>query len=152
MVHSAIVTDRDLAVRVVGQGLVPERTTLDEVMSTDIATLSPEDSQADAIRLMYRRKVRRIPLTDGGRLVGMVTLDDLLLDVVLESVVRRLTPDEADDLIAQLPSLPQPALEALPPGPDKSIASLARASTIAGASACSASGAASFTTLREPAR
>lgn len=47
MVHSAIVTDRDLAVRVVGQGLVPERTTLDEVMSTDIATLSPEDSQAD---------------------------------------------------------------------------------------------------------
>src|SRR5512146_2732693 len=61
---AGIVTDRDLAVRVVGQGLVPERTTLDEVMSTDIATLSPEDSQADAIRLMYRRKVRRIPLTD----------------------------------------------------------------------------------------
>lgn len=183
---AGIVTDRDLAVRVVGQGLVPERTTLDEVMSTDIATLSPEDSQADAIRLMYRRKVRRIPLTDGGRLVGMVTLDDLLLDeaapldrlaavveaqigpggpaapprasgwrrsaaraeatyarllsqvrssaeletadeaetaleVVLESVVRRLTPGEADDLIAQLPSLLQPALEALPPGPDKSI-------------------------------
>ena len=43
------------------------------------------------------------------------------LDVVLKSVVRRLTDGEAKDLIAQLPSLLQPTLQALPPGPDKLI-------------------------------
>jgi uncharacterized protein (DUF2267 family) len=43
------------------------------------------------------------------------------LGIVLDSLVRRLTPDEAEDLIAQLPSLLQPALYALPLGPDKII-------------------------------
>jgi uncharacterized protein (DUF2267 family) len=43
------------------------------------------------------------------------------LDVVLTSLVRRLIPQEAKDLNAQLPSLLQPALQALPPGPDKAI-------------------------------
>jgi uncharacterized protein (DUF2267 family) len=43
------------------------------------------------------------------------------LEVVLNSLVRRLTPEEAKDLIAQLPSLMQPTLYALPPGPDKLI-------------------------------
>jgi len=181
-----IVTDRDLAVRVVGRGLDPKATTISEVMSTGVATLAPTDSQARAIRLMQTRKVRRIPLVEGERLVGIVTLDDLLLDeaapidrltaiiqaqigeggpaessrsparkrsaaraeatyrrlvnqlqadagidaaaeaeaaleVVLDSIVRRLTPDEADDLISQLPSLLQPTLHAAPPGPDKTV-------------------------------
>jgi uncharacterized protein (DUF2267 family) len=175
-----IMTDRDLAVRVLGRGLDPNTTTLGEVMTTGVATLAPTDTQSDALRLMQRRNVRRIPLVEGERFVGMVTLDDLLLDeaapidrlaaiveaqigeggpavparrrstaraeatygrminqlradaaletaeqaeialeVVLESIVRRLTPDEADDLIAQLPSLLQPMLRAAPPGPDK---------------------------------
>jgi uncharacterized protein (DUF2267 family) len=43
------------------------------------------------------------------------------LEVVLTSLVRRLTPGEAEDLIAQLPSLLQPTLRALPSGPDKGI-------------------------------
>jgi CBS domain-containing protein/uncharacterized protein (DUF2267 family) len=181
-----IVTDRDLTVRVVGQGLDPKTTPLADVMTTPVLTLSPRDSQSDAIQLMQERNVRRIPLVEGKRFVGMVTLDDLLLDeaapldqlaaivqaqigegglppsprtpamrrraaraeatygrllnqlradaalenaedaetaldVVLKSVVRRLTPGEAKDLIAQLPSLLQPTLLALPPGPDKSI-------------------------------
>jgi CBS domain-containing protein/uncharacterized protein (DUF2267 family) len=181
-----IATDRDLSVRVVGRGLDPKTTTLAEVMTTPVLTLSPSDTQADAIRLMQQRNIRRVPLTDGERLVGMVTLDDLLLDegapleqlaaivqaqlgeggpaasarsparmrsaaraaatfgrvlnglradadlataeqaetaleVVLTSLVRRLTPDEAKDLIAQLPSLLQPRLQAQLPGPDKGI-------------------------------
>jgi len=43
------------------------------------------------------------------------------VEIVLGSIVRRLTPNEAKDLISQLPSLLQPTLRALPPGPDKSI-------------------------------
>jgi CBS-domain-containing membrane protein len=153
-----IVTDRDLTIRVVGQGLDPKTTLLKEVMTTPVATLSAADSQSDAIRLMQERNLRRIPLVEGERLVGMVTAASLrtpamerraaraeatlrrvlnqlrtnaslesveeaatAFDIVLSSLVRRLTPGEAKDLIAQLPSLLQPNLYALPPGPDKLI-------------------------------
>ena len=49
-------------------------------MTTPVATLAPTDSQDDALRLMEQRNVRRIPLVEAGRLVGIVTLDDLVLD------------------------------------------------------------------------
>src|ERR1043165_7245048 len=75
-----IVTDRDLTVRVVGRGLDPKTTQLREVMTTPVITLSLRDGQDDAIRMMQERNVRRIPLVERGRFVGMVTLDDLLLD------------------------------------------------------------------------
>jgi uncharacterized protein (DUF2267 family) len=53
--------------------------------------------------------------------LGSVDQAETALDVVLAALVRRLTPDEAKDLIAQLPSLLQPRLRAQPPGPDKLI-------------------------------
>ena len=75
-----LVTDRDLTVRVLGQGLDPRATTLADVMTSPVATLSPTDSQSDAIRLMQQRNIRRIPLVETERIVGIVALDDLLLD------------------------------------------------------------------------
>lgn len=179
-----ILTDRDLAIRVLGRGLDPHTTTIGEVMTTNVASLAPTDTQASAIRLMQKRNIRRIPIVEGERLVGIVTLDDLLLDeaapidrlaaiveaqigeggpaatarsparrrsaaraeatyrrlvnqirtdtgleeegqsesaldIILDALVRRLTPGEAEDLIAQLPSLLQPSLYALPSGPDR---------------------------------
>jgi uncharacterized protein (DUF2267 family) len=192
-----MVTDRDLAIRVVGKGLDPRTTLLRDIMTTPVVTLAPEESEADAIRLMCHRGVRRIPLVEDGRLAGMVTLDDLVLSesvslddvaaviesqigergpapsrrspaarrraararatygrlrnqikaeaaleqpeqadaalaIVLESLVKRLTLDDAEGFIAQLPSLIQPRLRALPPGPDKSITRAAIESELAG--------------------
>lgn len=75
-----IVTDCDLAVSVVGRGLDPTATLLADVMTSPVAVFSPRDSQHDAVRLMQERNVRRIPLVEGERLVGTVTLDDLFLD------------------------------------------------------------------------
>lgn len=49
-------------------------------MTTPVATLAPTDSQSAAIRLMQERNIRRIPLVEADRAVGIVTLDDLLLD------------------------------------------------------------------------
>lgn len=90
---AGLVTDRDLALRVVGAGLDPKTTTLGEVMTTAAATLPIDADQVDAVRLMKERNVRRIPLLEGKRVVGIVTLDDLLLDEAapleeLASVVR----------------------------------------------------------------
>ena len=75
-----IVTDRDLAMRVVAEGRDPRKTTLREVMSPRVATLGPGDSVADALRVMQERRLRRIPLVERGRAIGMVTLDDLILE------------------------------------------------------------------------
>src|SRR4029078_11426279 len=75
-----MVTDRDLAVRVLGPGLDARTTALAAVMTTPVTTLSPADSQSQAIQLMQQRSIRPIPLVEAGRLVGIVTLDDLLLD------------------------------------------------------------------------
>src|SRR5690606_38199322 len=75
-----IVTDRDLAIRVVGQALDPKTTPISAVMTSPVITLPVRDSQSDAIRLMQQRGVRPIPIVEGERLVGIVTLDDLMLD------------------------------------------------------------------------
>lgn len=86
LIHSrrkvtGIVTDRDLMVKVVGQGLDARNTPLRDIMTSPVITLSPADSQAEALRLMRERNVRRIPLVDeNGAAVGIVTLDDLILD------------------------------------------------------------------------
>jgi uncharacterized protein (DUF2267 family) len=74
-----------------------------------------------------RRRAARAQATYGRLLnrlraeTGLATSEEAetALEVVIGSLVRRLTPGEADDLIAQLPSLLQPTLRALPPGPDK---------------------------------
>ncbi|KAA1261994.1 CBS domain protein [Rubripirellula obstinata] len=70
----------DLAVRVVGRGLDPKLTLIEDVMTKLVATLSPADTHQDAIRMMQQRNIRRIPLVEDDRIVGIVTLDDLLLD------------------------------------------------------------------------
>lgn len=183
---TGIVTDRDLTLRVVGQGLDPNKTVLADVMTDVVVTLSPTNTREDAIRLMQDRLIRRVPLVEDDRIVGIVTLDDLFLDetapldelaevvrlqigaggpaasartpaqrrraaraqatytrflnrvqecanldspeladtaleIVLSSLVRRLTPDEARKLAAQLPSLVQPLVNAQPPGPDRAV-------------------------------
>jgi len=75
-----LVTDRDLALRVVGAGRDAKETKLAEVMSPGVAALPVDAGRMEAIRIMKARSVRRIPLLEGERVVGMVTLDDLLLD------------------------------------------------------------------------
>jgi CBS domain-containing protein/uncharacterized protein (DUF2267 family) len=75
-----IVTDRDLAVRALGRARDPSTTPVSDVMTPSPVALDPKASHDDAIRLMQDRNVRRIPLLDGERIVGVVTLDDLLLD------------------------------------------------------------------------
>ncbi len=75
-----IVTDRDLAVRVLGFARDALATRISEVMTEMPVTLTLAESVADAIDVMQAWNVRRIPLVEGERVVGMVTLDDLLLD------------------------------------------------------------------------
>lgn len=74
-----IVTDRDVALRVTLRGRDPRTTTVESVMSRDVACVREETEPLDAAELMRRRQVRRLPIVDArGRLVGLVSLDDLV--------------------------------------------------------------------------
>jgi CBS domain-containing protein len=195
---AGIVTDRDLALAVLGGDRDPKTTPLDEVMSEEVITCDISADVDEVVRLMQEHGVRRIPLTERGRPVGLVTFDDLVLDSAvgldaLRSIVtaqleveaphkpagmlhpktpasaqartralmrakaraeatygrmvkavadatgldrdrseralfvatcmlcQRLTPDEAQHLVAQLPSLLQPQLDECLAGPDRSV-------------------------------
>lgn len=80
-----IVTDRDLVVRGLADECDPQ-TPVRDVYSRDIATVSPEDDAHAAARLMRDKSIRRLPVVDEGRPVGIVSIGDL---------AQRLDPDSA---------------------------------------------------------
>ena len=77
---AGIVTDRDVTVRAVAEGRDPSSTPVREICSSDLATVSPDDAVGDAVRLMRERDVRRLPVVDGGKPVGIVAIGDLAVD------------------------------------------------------------------------
>lgn len=74
-----ILTDRDIAVRVLAEGRDPSVTLVGDVCSGQLATVGLNDETDDAVRLMRQRAVRRVPVTDGGTPVGIVSIGDLAL-------------------------------------------------------------------------
>lgn len=77
---AGIVTDRDLALAVLGGELDPKTTPLREVMSEQVVACDIDADLDQVVKLMQDNGVRRIPLVEAGRPVGLVTFDDLILD------------------------------------------------------------------------
>ncbi len=75
-----IVTDRDIVTRCVALGADPEETPVGEIMSRGVVTASPLEEVNAAVRRMSEDQVRRLPVLDEGRLVGIVTLCDMARD------------------------------------------------------------------------
>ena len=76
-----IVTERDLTRRVLAQGRDPATTSLESIMTRNPDTLSPLDSALDALELMNVRRFRHLPVVDGSKVVGMVSIRDLYATV-----------------------------------------------------------------------
>ena len=73
-----VLTDRDIAVRVVAEGRDPDQVKVAEVASRDIVTLDPQQNLDEALRLMAQHQVRRLPVVEeDGRLVGVVAQADV---------------------------------------------------------------------------
>ncbi len=72
-----IVTDRDIVVRCIAAGQDPTECTAEDVMSTEIQSLGPDSSVDEVARLMGDLQIRRLPIVEKNRLVGMVSLGDL---------------------------------------------------------------------------
>jgi CBS domain-containing protein len=83
-----IVTDRDLVVRALARRFSPDAR-VDSVMSTDLITLATDADLRDALKVFEDHAIRRLPLVAGERLVGMLTMDDLVVDLTAD--LARLT-------------------------------------------------------------
>ncbi|MEM2412805.1 MAG: CBS domain-containing protein [Candidatus Bathyarchaeia archaeon] len=86
-----ILTERDVLKRVVDEGRKPEETTVGEVMSKPPITISPDADLETAIALMFKHKIKKLPVVENGKLVGLVTFTDLVrAQPALIQTIRRL--------------------------------------------------------------
>lgn len=69
-----IITDRDIVVRVLAGGKDPKTTRISDAMTADPVTVAPDTSVDEAQKVMADRQVRRLPVVEGGRLVGLVVI------------------------------------------------------------------------------
>lgn len=93
-----IITDRDITVKAVATGKDPKQILVSDCMSTDLVTGRPDMSDREALELMGREQIRRLPVVENGRLVGMVAMADFALE----------TEDE-DEVEETLEEISQPA-------------------------------------------
>ena len=91
-----LVTDRDIVTRCLASGRTPEKTMVKDVMTGTVVTARADMNTALAASLMGREQIRRLPVTENGRLCGMVSLGDLS--------VREETSVDAADALTEISS------------------------------------------------
>lgn len=79
-----IITDRDIVVSVVANGKSPVETVVEDVMTSELITVQEEESVFEILRVLGKNSIRRVPVLRRGRLVGIVSVDDLIVLVVTE--------------------------------------------------------------------
>lgn len=72
-----MLTDRDIVLRCVAAGLNPRETRTGDIMTRGVVTTAPDAKLSEAAKLMGGDQVRRLPVVEGGKLVGMLSLGDL---------------------------------------------------------------------------
>ncbi|WDC84599.1 CBS domain-containing protein [Caloramator sp. mosi_1] len=86
-----IITDRDIVLRDVAYGKNPGEVLARDVMTVGITTINSDNDIHDAARLMAEKQIRRLPVVEDGRLVGMLALGDI-------AVTNRLQDDAGEAL------------------------------------------------------
>ncbi len=88
-----IFTERDVLRRIVDADRDPALTRVGEVMTRDLAAIGPEWHVEDAMRLMTEKRLRHLPVIDGGQVLGMISIGDLLRWVTInqEDHIRAMT-------------------------------------------------------------
>ncbi|MCG5439567.1 CBS domain-containing protein [Micromonospora foliorum] len=92
-----IVTDRDITVRGVAENMDPGSTRLNQVTTRDVITVSQYDDVVAAADLMRTYAVRRLPVIDDGRLVGLISMGDLAVEREPQSVLADISADDPNN-------------------------------------------------------
>ncbi|MPZ72888.1 MAG: CBS domain-containing protein [Nitriliruptorales bacterium] len=82
-----ILTDRDITVRAVADGVDPAALRVGDICSGDILTVAPTDTAAEAVQRMREAAVRRVPVVEEGRAVGVVSIGDLAIELDADSAL-----------------------------------------------------------------
>ncbi|PLR79189.1 CBS domain-containing protein [Bacillus sp. V3-13] len=88
-----MITDRDIVVRGIAEKY-PGSSKVEAIMSKNLITVSPDTSTKEAAELMAQHQIRRLPVVENGKLVGIVALGDL--------AVRELTDDQAKTALSEI--------------------------------------------------
>ena len=92
-----VLTDRDIVVRAVADDLDPATTRIAEIVTHDLVAVSPGDDIDTVAEMMRTHSVRRLPVLDGERLVGVVSLGDLAAQRDSGSVLADISTDEPNN-------------------------------------------------------
>ncbi|HEX6967756.1 MAG TPA: CBS domain-containing protein [Micromonosporaceae bacterium] len=90
---AGIVTDRDIVIRAIAEEAEPDSVTLNQILSPDLVTVSPHDDAVAAGDLMRTYAVRRLPVVDDGRLVGVISIGDLAVEREPDSVLADISAE-----------------------------------------------------------
>lgn len=90
-----IVTERDILKRVIPKPEAPEKIRVNEIMSKPLLVGKPEMEISEAARIMFKQKVKKLPVVEHGRLVGLVTLTDLVRSPNIMRLLEEFPVEEA---------------------------------------------------------
>ncbi len=88
-----VVTDRDIVVRGIARGLDPASATVGEIASPEVVTVGPDHDARDVARILAEHQIRRVPVSDGNRVLGIVAQAD-----IARTLGDRLTGDIVEDI------------------------------------------------------
>lgn len=100
-----IVTERDMLKRIIYELREPEKTRVIDIMSNPLIAAAPKMSAGDAAKLMFERKIKKLPVVENGRLVGLVTLTDLVRSEDVLDFLNGLSTKDAPKRMKRVVSL-----------------------------------------------
>jgi CBS domain-containing protein len=88
-----VVSERDYTRKVALQGRNSKETTVAEIMTRDVITVTPQTGTRDCMSLMSHKRIRHLPVVDAGKVLGMISIRDIMDDIIAvnEQTISQLT-------------------------------------------------------------
>ena len=81
---AGIVSERDYTRKVVLQGRAPQTARVEEIMTANVVCVSPRTNGRECMALMVDKQIRHLPVVDDGRVIGMVSIRDIVSDIIAD--------------------------------------------------------------------
>ena len=92
-----VVTDRDIVVRAIAEGKDPDSAKLEEICSHEVVTVRPDDPVDRAVQLRRERAIRRLPVVEGDKPIGVISIGDLAIELDEHSGLADISAAESNN-------------------------------------------------------